>query len=367
MPSAIINKLLSPSLYTFRRYQRQWSQRAATQAWIAVLCYHRTVTKPSENQGFYGVEQGLPAATFEAQMRFMRRHFMPIRAAQVPEYQSRPGCYFAVTFDDGYADNFTVAAPILRQLGLSATFFVVHDTQLHEKLFWWEQLAQMIRHTTLPELFMDTIFPDWTDAQWCPLNLPLTTNANKLQCFDALSYALMRTPSRELPQRLTTIAQALQIDSSQLRRELPLMDTQQLRQLQQQGFDIGGHTASHAHLGLADANERPHEIIDSTTGLNALLEKPMQCFAYPYGQPTHYNADARADVIRSGYQAAFTTSKRLITAQDDIFTLPRIKLNQPYAFACAYTIEQAFQDTLNFQKQHNGPSQTQNISPSLPI
>ncbi len=367
MPTSITNKLISPWLYTFRRYQRKWSARAATQAWIAVLRYHRIVAKPSENHEFYGVEPGLPAAIFEAQMRFMLRHFMPIHATQVPEYQSRPGCYFAVTFDDCYASNFTVAAPILRQLGLSATFFVTHNTQPHEKLFWREQLAQMIRHTTLPALFMDTIFPDWIDAQWCPLLLPLATSASKLQSFHDVSYALMRTPTRELPQRLTAIAQALQIDCSQLRRELPLMDTQQLRQLQQQGFDIGGHTANHAHLGLADASERQQEIVDATTRLNALLEKPMHCFAYPYGQPTHYNADARADVIRSGYQAAFTTSKRLITAQDDSFTLPRIQLSQPYDFACAHTIEQAFLDTLDFQKQCNGPIQMQKNSSSLSI
>ena len=356
MTASITNKLLSPWLYTFRRYQRQWSARAANQAWIAVLCYHRIVAKPSDNQGLYGVEQGLPAATFEAQMRFMRSHFMPISAAQVPEYQSRPGCYFAVTFDDGYADNFTVAAPILRQLGLSATFFVNHPTPSPDNtvpLFWWEQLAQMLRNTTLPQLFIDTLFPEWIDQQLCPVNLPLGTDRSKLQSFQHISYALMRTPARELPQRLSTLSQALQIDCAQLRRELPLMDVQQLRQLQQQGFDIGGHTASHVHLGLANADERQVEIVDATQRLNASLEKPMLCFAYPYGQANHYNAEARADVIRSGYQAAFTTSKRLITPRDETFTLPRIKLNQPYAFACAHTIEQAFQDTLAFQRQQD--------------
>jgi peptidoglycan/xylan/chitin deacetylase (PgdA/CDA1 family) len=352
MSASISKKLLSPWLYTFRRYQRQWSKRAASQAWIAVLCYHRIVAKPSDNNGLYGVEQGLSAATFEAQMRFMRHHFMPISTAQVPEYQSRPGCYFAVTFDDGYADNFTVAAPILRQLGLSATFFVTspnHNAHEASALFWWEQLAQMLRHTTLPELYIDTHFPEWTDQQWCPLNLPLTTHRSKLQSFQHISYALMRTPARELPSHLTRLAQALQIDRHQLRRELPLMDIQQLRQLQQQGFEIGGHTASHAHLGLANPDERQLEIVDATHRLNHLLERPMSCFAYPYGQPMHYNSDARADVIRSGYQAAFTTSKRLITAEDDVYTLPRIKLNQPYAFACAHTIEQAFMDTITFQ------------------
>jgi hypothetical protein len=250
MFSSLSNQLLSPWLYTFRRYQRQWSARSRSQAWIAVLCYQRIVAKPADKQSDLAREANLSAATFEAQMRFMRKHFMPIHAQQVPAYQSRPGCYFAVMFDEVHLDNFTVATPILRQLGLSATFLVSHQ-------------------------------------------YPTTETA----------------PDK---QHLISMAQ--------------------LRQLQQQGFDIG--------LQLAGASPTLN-VIEATTPFHA-LEKPLQCLAYADPQW----ANRREEFRQCGLQAAFTNDSRLITKDDDAFALPRITLKQPYAFACAYQIEQAFQNTI---------------------
>jgi len=64
---------------------------------------------------------------FRAFCRFFQQHFRV-----VPLAEQVAGCRagrdmggtLAITFDDGYLDNFTVAAPILRELGLPATFFV---------------------------------------------------------------------------------------------------------------------------------------------------------------------------------------------------------------------------------------------------
>lgn len=372
MSSFFAQKALSPCLYGLRRYQKRWSHRAESKAWIAVLCYHRIVAKSADNQGLFGVERGLTAATFEAQMRFMLQHFMPIKAHQIADYQHRQGCYFAVTFDDGYADNFTVAAPILRQMNLSATFFVTYDTQKNlpnsidapANLFWWEALAQMLRLTPLHYLFIDTIFPEWTDRQLCSINLVLTDYRSKAHSFNQLSTALLRTPARDIQQYLIKLAQALQVEMKQLKRELPLMSMTQLNQLQQQGFDIGGHTASHANLGLVNDAERQTEILHATQQLSAQLEQPLISFAYPYGQPSNYNSAARSAVMEAGYKNAFTTSKRLITDQDDLYTLPRIKLNQPYGFACAHTIEKAFQDTMSYQQTLVQSTASTNLSTS---
>src|ERR1044071_7430526 len=46
-------------------------------------------------------------------------------AGKAKEGQIRlPKRALSITFDDGYADNYNVAAPILLRLGLAATFFV---------------------------------------------------------------------------------------------------------------------------------------------------------------------------------------------------------------------------------------------------
>lgn len=67
------------------------------------------------------------SARFEAFCAFFRRHFRVVRLSeQIAGCRSAPGMggTLSITFDDGYRDNFEVAAPILRRLNLPAAFFV---------------------------------------------------------------------------------------------------------------------------------------------------------------------------------------------------------------------------------------------------
>ena len=66
-------------------------------------------------------------AKFEAFCQFFRKHFRVVRLSeQVAGCREgrHMGGTLSITFDDGYRDNFEVAAPILRRLGLPAAFFV---------------------------------------------------------------------------------------------------------------------------------------------------------------------------------------------------------------------------------------------------
>jgi len=83
---------------------------------------------------FHRVNDQLPldgltcsSAKFEAFCRFFQRYFRVIPASeQVAGCRAGRdmGGTMSITFDDGYLDNFEVAAPILRKLNLPATFFV---------------------------------------------------------------------------------------------------------------------------------------------------------------------------------------------------------------------------------------------------
>ena len=79
---------------------------------------------------------------FEAFCRFFRRHFTVISLGEMVARLDggRPlDRTLAVTFDDGYLDNYEHAAPILRDLGLPATFFVVTDYIGSDMVPWWDR------------------------------------------------------------------------------------------------------------------------------------------------------------------------------------------------------------------------------------
>lgn len=67
---------------------------------------------------------------FERFCEFFRRHFTVVPLSETVRRLERGeplAGTLAVSFDDGYRDNFEFAAPVLSSLGLPATFFVVSD------------------------------------------------------------------------------------------------------------------------------------------------------------------------------------------------------------------------------------------------
>jgi peptidoglycan/xylan/chitin deacetylase (PgdA/CDA1 family) len=89
---------------------------------LSILIFHRVLARPDP------LSPDEPdVVEFEAQMRWVRSWFnvLPLGAAIDRLYAGTiPPRALAITFDDGYADNEELAAPILARLGLSATFFI---------------------------------------------------------------------------------------------------------------------------------------------------------------------------------------------------------------------------------------------------
>jgi peptidoglycan/xylan/chitin deacetylase (PgdA/CDA1 family) len=90
---------------------------------LTVLNYHQVNDRADD---FSTVS----TAAFRQQMQFLKDHYRVVPLPEAIEALSTPGHserLVSITFDDGYADNAKVAAPILRSLGLPATFFVSTD------------------------------------------------------------------------------------------------------------------------------------------------------------------------------------------------------------------------------------------------
>lgn len=337
-----LHKLASPFLHASGSYLRAWRRHAASQPFALVLVYHRVVADSASVSGHYGIEKGIDADVFEAQLRFMLKHFAPIQASQVLE-QPSAALRFAVTLDDGYADNYSVAAPILNKLGIPATFFVVSDYVGTDRLFWWEQLAAVVRSTKVPHLDAQAVLPELTGPDRLPQALPLHSHALRAQAYERLSKAIRTDAHANVPRHMERVSAALDVKPRVEGREYGLMDWRQLRELSQQGHEIGGHTASHSNvIGLGPDMIR-QEVLSSCARIEERLDAPVRSFAYPYGvfdRQRNATAEALASV---GCRVAFSGDKGAVHEQTRAYELPRAVLNRRYPFACAYNV----QDTLD--------------------
>jgi peptidoglycan/xylan/chitin deacetylase (PgdA/CDA1 family) len=112
--------------------------------------------------------------------------------------------------------------------------------------------------------------------------------------------------------------------------KLGWMTWDQVREMRDQGFQIGAHTASHADLGVAPIEEARVELTESRQRLEMELGQIVDLFAYPYGGVENINADSRELVRKAGYRCCLSSHGGLTNDGTDPFHLQRIPISPWY-------------------------------------
>jgi peptidoglycan/xylan/chitin deacetylase (PgdA/CDA1 family) len=221
-----------------------------------------------------------------------------------------PDRALAITFDDGYADNVFVALPILRRLGLHATFFIA-SAYLDGGTMWNDRIIDAVRNCEKAEV----------DASALGLGVhPLSSVEARRAAIDAI---LRQLKYRAQEERRTTVDDFVALCGSP-RNASPMMTSVQLRELSDAGMGIGAHTATHPILARMDASQARREIADGRDALEGIVRQPVRLFAYPNGKPDIDYGVAHVDIVRSlGFTAAASTASGAASRGDSVFELPR--------------------------------------------
>ena len=108
-----------------------------------IVAFHRVLETASPSDPL-----SIDTQMFERFCRFFARHFDVVSLPELARSVRTGGSLsrqLAITFDDGYRDNFAHAAPVLSRLSLPATFFVVTQWIGTEVVPWWDDAAG-VRH-----------------------------------------------------------------------------------------------------------------------------------------------------------------------------------------------------------------------------
>ena len=342
--SSMLQKLVSPFLYYSGAYQHGWRARYRRQPFAFVVVYHRVVADNAAGQVDFGIERGIPASVFERQMRFLRRHFEPVKSSQIQQFEN-DAPRFAVTLDDGYEDNYRVAAPILKKLGIPATFFVVSEFVGTDRLFWWEQVAELMRASDRPQIDLRAAAPALCRDDSSDNAYSLRSFSERENAYEQVCGRIRRGRHADIDSHLAQLATHFAAPLRTQGRRYALMDWDQLRDLIGQGFEIGGHTASHCNLVGADEAMLRRELLDSLDVLESRLNTPVESFAYPYGLFESSSRPVAERLAATHCKAAFTTVRQVVDAATPRYELPRFPLNRHYRFACAYNLQAALART----------------------
>lgn len=216
----------------------------------------------------------------------------------------------AITFDDGYADNRTVALPILKKHGLPATFFIATGF-LDGGRMWNDTIVESIRQAKARPI----------DLQ--PLGLGLHANNRTADKRAAIEKIIGKIKYLPLPDRVEITEKIA--DTLNCPPPVDLMMTSgQVREMHAAGMQIGAHTISHPILACIDLSTAEREIASSKKQLETLTGAPVSLFAYPNGKPADdYRPEHAQMVRRLGFTAAVSTAWGSATASSDVYQLPR--------------------------------------------
>ncbi|TMA79432.1 MAG: hypothetical protein E6J72_11250 [Deltaproteobacteria bacterium] len=285
-----------------------------------ILRYHAVAPDEAPFPAYAGPDITIPRGLFAAQMRFLRRAYVPVPLAEIVDALDRgaapPAGTVAITLDDGYADNYHQAFPVLRALGLPATVYVVTETLDDGPALWTAELRAAIMATRARTLRVEIAGR---------YEFPLGAARERQETIKELTNVLVPVEAALRRRILATICHELAVNGDGDLAHT-MLTSSQIREMHAGGITIGAHTETHSNMTLISPEQARSEIAGSRDRLEALLGTPVRDFAYPNtgGRYPHCN-ESVADIIRQlGFRSAVTSQPGIIAAATNPFLLPRI-------------------------------------------
>ena len=282
---------------------------AGPSARLSILIYHRVL---AQRDPLFPHEPTVE--TFDAQLGCLKRAFnvLPLHDAvkrlKTGTLPARAAC---ITFDDGYADNLTLATPILKKHRLHATVFIA-TAYLHGGRMFNDTVIEAIRRSALNVLNLDELGLGQFD---------IADDGAKAR---AIGQILPQVKYLPVAERETKVAQIAALTACGALPTDLMLSTEQLRQLHAAGMEIGGHTAQHPILAKLNAEAAHKEIAAGKEYLENVLSERVRLFAYPNGKPGVDYLPQQAEIVRAlGFDAAVSTQGGTSTQTSDVFQLPR--------------------------------------------
>lgn len=267
---------------------------------VRILAYHRVLESVAP-QGFtFDLELiSASADAFRAQMALVKRKYRPLRFDELADCldsgRRPPAHSVLVSFDDGYDDNYRIAYPILRELGLSGMFFVSTGHIESGAPYAYDWLVHMVCSTDaaridLPELGLDEPLPSGMPARRAFANGLL----DRIKTLDADAQGRL----------IARLEREWDLPSARGHDACRPMRWDQLREMRAGGMEIGSHGIDHRMLAKLPREEMRREVSASKQDLERELGARVDAISYPVGGPDAYGPDVVQAVRDAGYRLA---------------------------------------------------------------
>jgi peptidoglycan/xylan/chitin deacetylase (PgdA/CDA1 family) len=226
---------------------------------------------------------------------------------------------FAITFDDGYADNLHAALPLLERHAAPATIFIAPGL-LDEPSFWWDVLAAWALGSERSGRCLAGAGASCGVLDERAAHDLIAADASPAAVHDAIYPGVQQRPLAEIGPLLAALAAASGV-TLPVPDGRPLTTAELLELAAHPLVSIGIHTVTHPRLTLLEPAAAAAEISAAEVRLTELLGGRRRVLAYPYGDTSPAVARLAAT---TGVTHAVTTDARWVGAREDPLLVPRL-------------------------------------------
>jgi len=278
-----------------------------------ILGYHR-ISNASRDPYLMNVTP----ENFSEQLDIIKKYAVPITLSELVEKIEKNKInekYVALTFDDGYADNYYRAKPILEKHSIPATVFV-SSGKLNQE-FWWDELERLVLTSEIHPEELHIRYQNGSFFWQYDAKEKIEPNWSLFRALYKLMHGLEESRIYEILNQLKGMMDQTEIDDPRYRvmnrDELLLLNSGSL-------IDIGSHSVSHKNLKHAKPDQLREEIKQSKKDLENILQGSITGFSFPFGSVT---PGSHKLLRETGYNYACVSFSNYTFNTSDKYSLPR--------------------------------------------
>lgn len=255
---------------------------------------------------------------FEDLILSLKNNGVPLSMEEVYNYKKRSEPYpkrsFAITFDDGFENNYSVAAPILERLKIPAAFYVTTDFIENKAMSWTDRIEYAFERTVTGRITIDKEFF-------------FKDSVEKLTVLEYIRNYIKNNSQVDVEMFTADVFKQLQVDPI-FSSDDPLdkkMSWEQLKELKANKlFIIGGHTHTHKIMSFLDSKELEKEVDISMELLQKKADVVIRHYSYPEGMKHCYSEKVISVLKKRGIICCPAVEDGINMNDEDLFTLKRI-------------------------------------------
>jgi len=301
---------LTQSLVAFQGRLRQKIKNA-----FRILIYHRV----NDFKDPFTIDS-VEATDFEKQMCYVSRNYHVFLLEDIYNIIRKgkplPQPCIAITFDDGYEDNYTYAYKVLRKYNLPATIFITVNGVETQTPLWFDRILTAFKLTD-------------KKAIACPLTgdvFDIENDTKKLHIAHVMLEKLKKADNFQKNGLLKDILGELGVSSNNESYDGgKLLTWSQIKEMSFNKISFGSHTMTHPILATLPISDIDWELANSRKEIEKHTESEVCFFAYPNGKPSDYNEHVIQSVRKAGYAAAVTTVPEINDSATNCYTWGRFR------------------------------------------